>query len=181
VFYQEFSLLQLISSAYFDENNTADDNYYKDLNATNGDSELLLSDLGRNYAGKVNRIGKHQLNNNEFRSGADEDNKVSSIGPDSGEENSTLYDDVDDYNEFNESVTTTYGETVLHVRVKYISDDANYSNNEINFTISNNDANATNIKLITVTTQIEDFNITLSYPVMNIGGSKFLSLNEIRR
>ena len=42
IFYQEFSLLSLINSFYFDENNTVDDNYYKELNATEGDSELWI-------------------------------------------------------------------------------------------------------------------------------------------
>jgi len=182
IFYQEFSLLLLINSAYFDENNTVGDNYYKDLNASSGDSELLLSNLGKNYAGEVNRIGKHQINNNEFRSGADENNSVSSIGPDSDENDSTQYDDIDDYNGFSETVNSNYGEITLHVSVKYINDEANYSDNDINFTLNpSSNANKTNIKLITITTQIEDFNISLSYPAMNIGGSKFLSLDEIRR
>ena len=182
IFYQEFSLLLLINSAYFDENNTVGDNYYKDLNATNGDSELLLSNLGKNYAGEVNRIGKHQINNNEFRSGSDENNSVSAIGPDTDENDSTKYDDIDDYNGFSESVNSNYGEITLHVNVKYINDEANYSDNDINFTLDpSSNTNKTNIKLITITTQVEDFNITLSYPAMNIGGSKFLSLDEIRR
>ena len=182
IFYQEFSLLLLINSAYFDENNTVGDNYYKDLNASSGDSELLLSNLGKNYAGEVNRIGKHQINNNEFRSGADENNSVSSIGPDSDENDSTKYDDIDDYNGFSETVNSNYGEITLHVSVKYINDEANYSDSDINFTLNpGSNVNKTNIKLITITTQIEDFNISLSYPAMNIGGSKFLSLDEIGR
>jgi len=182
IFYQEFSLLLLINSAYFDENNTVGDNYYKDLNATNGDSALLLNSYSKNSAGTVNRIGKHQINNNEFRSGADENNSVSAIGPDTDENDSTKYDDIDDYNGFSENVNSNYGEITLHVNVKYITDNANYSDNDINFTLNpDNTSNNTNIKLITITTQVEDFNITLSYPAMNIGGSKFLSLDEIGR
>jgi len=182
IFYQEFSLLLLINSAYFDENNTVGDNYYKDLNATNGDSALLLNNYPKNSAGSVNRIGKHQINNNQFRSGADENNSVSAIGPDIDENDSTKYDDIDDYNGFSENVNSNYGEITLHVNVKYIGDNANYSDNDINFTLNpDNASNNTNIKLITITTQVEDFNITLSYPAMNIGGSKFLSLDEIGR
>jgi len=182
IFYQEFSLLQLINSLYFDENNTVGDNYYKDLNATGGDSELFIVERTQNFAGKVNRIGKYEFNNNKFRSGAETDNGLSKIGPDAGENDSSLYDDIDDYNGFNETILTNYGETKLYVSVKYIDDNANYSDNDINFTINpNSNADKTNIKLITITTKIEDSNITLFYPSMNIGGSKFLSLDEIKR
>ena len=40
VFFKEFTILSLISSKYFDENNTIGENFYKDLNATRGDEEL---------------------------------------------------------------------------------------------------------------------------------------------
>jgi len=183
IFYQEFSLLQLINAMYFDENNTIGDNYYKDLNASDGDSELSLVERTQNFSGRVNRIGKYQLNNNKFRSGAEKNNSVSIIQKDGEEKNdSSKFDDIDDYNGFSENVNSNYGEITLHVNVKYINDEANYSDNDINFTFNlDNEKNYTNIKLITITTQIEDSNITLSYPAMNIGGSKFLSLDEIKR
>jgi len=181
LFYQEFSLLQLINTMYFDENNTVGDNYYKDLNATLGDSELLIEvniTKGR-YVGKYNRIGKFDLNNNILRSGTN--STVSSIGPDAGENDSSKYDDIDDFNGYEENVTFANGFATLRVNVKYISDNANYSSNDINFTFNFTEKNLTNIKLITIYAKVGDSNVTLYYPAMNIGASKFLSLEEIQR
>jgi len=181
VFYQEFSLLQLINTMYFDENNTVGDNYYKDLNATYGDSELFIkedSTKGK-YVGKYNRIGKFDINNNILRSGTN--STVSNIGPDSGEDDSSKYDDIDDFNGYEESVNFASGSVTLHVDVKYINDNADYSNNDINFTLSFDKKNLTNIKLISIYAKVGDNNITLYYPAMNIGASKFLSLEEIQR
>ncbi len=183
IFYQEFSLLQLINTMYFDENNTIGDNYYKDLNATGGDSELYIeknATLGK-YVGEYNRIGKFELNNNILRSGTNA--TVSSIGPDG--EVSSEYDDVDDFNGYEDNVTTAFGTTSLQVSVKYIPDDTNYSSNNITFNMqnaeNNNSANYTNIKLITIHANVNNIDINLSYPSMNIGASKFLSLEEIER
>ena len=186
VFFQEFSLLQLINTMYFDENNTVGDNYYKDLNASGGDSELYNieknASLGA-YVGKYNRIGKFELNNNILRSGTNE--TVSAIAPDTGENNPSQYDDVDDFNGYEDNVTTAFGTTSLQVSVKYIPDDANYSSNNITFDMqkaeNNNSATSTNIKLITIHAHVNNIDINLSYPSMNIGASKFLSLEEIER
>ncbi len=180
IFYQEFSLLQLINTMYFDENNTIGDNYYKDLNATGGDSELYIeknATLGK-YVGEYNRVGKFELNNNILRSGTNA--TVSSIGPDG--EVSSEYDDVDDFNGYEDNVTTSFGVIPLRVSVKYISDEANYSSDNITFDINySKKANFTNIKLITVSANVNNIDINLSYPSMNIGASKFLSLEEIER
>lgn len=185
VFFQEFSLLQLINTMYFDENNTVGDNYYKDLNASGGDSELYIeknASLGA-YVGKYNRIGKFELNNNILRSGTNA--TVSAIAPDTGENNPSQYDDVDDFNGYEDNVTTAFGTTSLQVIVKYIPDDANYSSNNITFDMqkaeNNNSATSTNIKLITIHAHVNNIDINLSYPSMNIGASKFLSLEEIER
>ena len=177
IFYQEFSLLNLINSYYFDENNTNDDNYYKELNATNGDNELYIIKYSEN---EYNRIGKHQMNNNEFRSGSNL--SVSHIGIDAGEieGNDSTYDDIDDYNDFNETVTTNLGRLTLVVNVKYIDDNADYNKNDFNFTFDFNGVNHnSNIKLITVSVKQGKNEINLSYPSMNIGASKYLSLDEI--
>ena len=182
VFFQEFSLLQLINTMYFDENNTKDDNFYKDLNATGGDSELYIEKNATlvSYVGEYNRIGKFEINNNILRSGTNA--TVSSIGVDNGESSSADYDDVDDFNGYTDTVTTAFGNIVLHVKVKYISDSANYSDKNISFNMNyNSNANKTNIKLITVYTNVDGIDINLSYPSMNIGASKFLSLEEIER
>ena len=177
IFYQEFSLLQLINTLYFDENNTKDDNFYKDLNATGGDNALLI----KSYTNGLNRIGKHQMNNNILRSGTNA--TVSTIGIDSGETqgDDSTYDDIDDYNGYSETLLS-YGNVVLNVTVKYIKDNANYSSNNIKFDFNySNEKNFTNIKLITVSTSVDNQNISISYPAMNIGASKFLSLEELSR
>ena len=177
VFYQEFSLLQLINSMYFDENSTKDDNYYKDLNATQGDSELFV----QTFNNELNRLGKHQMNNNDLRSGSAD--TLSHIGVDSGEieGNDSTYDDIDDFNNFTEDVLS-YGNIKLHVKVAYINDETNYSADNINFKFNYSNVNhSSNIKLITIYTTLDEQNITVSYPTMNIGESKYLSLEEISR
>jgi len=179
IFYQEFSLLQLINTMYFDENNTVGDNYYKDLNATHGDSELYVLKYSQN---EYNRIGKHQMNNNILRSGSNL--TVSSIGIDAGEisGDDSTYDDIDDFYDYNDTVLNSFGNIILHVHIKYISDIANYSSDNISFDFNySSDVNFTNIKLIQISTIVDSQEINLSYPAMNIGESKYLSLEEISR
>ncbi len=183
IFYQEFSLLNLINSLYFDENNTVGDNYYKELNATGGDSELYIekNETAGNSVGIYNRKGKFDLNNNDLRSGTN--STVSHIGVDAGEieGDDSTYDDIDDYNNFNE-ILTSFGNLILHVHVKYIDDNASYDKDDFNFTFNYNaPANLTNIKLITITVKEGKNEINLSYPAMNIGASKYLSLDEVTR
>ena len=176
-FFEEFTLLSLVNSRYFDENNTVGENFYKDLNATGGDSELL-NNHSSNYAGKTSRIGKSEFNNNILRSGSNL--TTSSIGLDSGEKkrDTSTYDDIDDFNGY----TETFLNHNIHINVKYINDNANYSNENISFTYNYSSiANNTNIKLITVWVKVGDTNITLRYPACNIGASKFLSLEELSR
>ena len=178
IFYQEFSLLNLINTLYFDENNTKGDNYYKELNATEGDNELYINKYSNN---EYNTIGKHQMNNNEFRSGSN--STVSHIGIDEGEieGNDSTYDDVDDYNGFNETVTS-FGSVTLKVKVNYINDNADYNKSDFNFSFDYNGVNHnSNIKLINVSAAVGNNEINLSYPCVNIGASKYLSLDEIER
>ena len=181
VFFNEFSLLSLINTKYWDENNTKDDNFYKDLNATGGDSELFVI----NYGSELNRRGKHQMNNNIFRSGSSYTPSV--IGLDSNESNSSeAFDDVDDFNGYTEHILVGVGSGgyTMKVRVGYIHDDTNYSQQNItmdmNYTFLPNNA-LTNIKLISVTTTLSDGTvIKLEYPTCNIGASRLFSLEEIR-
>ena len=178
VFYQEFSLLYLINTLYFDENNTIGDNYYKELNATGGDDELFINKYSNN---EYNRLGKHQMNNNDLRSGSNL--TVSHIGIDSGEieGNDSTYDDIDDYNDFNETLTS-FGTLKLVVNVKYIDDNADYNKTNINFSFDYSGVSHTsNIKLITISAKEGKNEINLSYPSMNIGASKFLSLDEVTK
>ena len=178
IFYQQFSMLNLINSYYFDENNTKNDNYYKELNATRGDDELYINEYSNN---EYNRKGKHQMDNNDLRSGSKD--KLSHIGIDKGEieGNTSTYDDIDDFNDYNETLTS-FGRLTLIVHIKYIDDNANYSKNDFNFSFDYKGVNHTsNIKLITVSVKEGKNEINLSYPSMNIGASKFLSLDEITR
>ena len=180
VFFEEFSILSLINQRYFDENNTKGDNFYKSVNAINGDSELL-NNYSSTYAGKNSRIGKVSFNNNEFRSG--DSNTTSSISSlnnrDIGENNdSSTWDDIDDFNGYEKMFLGHK----IKVNVKYINDEANYSGENITFNLDyNSDKNNTNIKLITIYSKVDDVNITLQYPTFNIGASKFLSLEEVSR
>ena len=177
VFFEEFTILSLINSRYFDENNTVGENFYKDLNATGGDNELYNNHLST-YAGDTSRIAKAIFNNNILRSGST--NTTSNIGIDNGESfnDTTTLDDIDDFNEYNES----FSNYNIYVSVKYISDEANYSDQNITFNLNyNSEDNNTNIKLITIWCDTGDVNITLRYPTSNIGASKYLSLEEITR
>jgi prepilin-type N-terminal cleavage/methylation domain-containing protein len=188
VFFQEFTVLSLVNERYFDENNTVGENFYKDLNATGGDSKLKIveNNISGKFSGKYCRIGKCEINNNILRSGSTY--TTSSIGLDANEswsDTSTL-DDVDDFNGYTETIdyiTVNNVHPVIHVNVKYINDNADYSLNDINFTYNYSSAplRNTNIKLITVWCKVGDTNITLRYPTSNIGASKFLSLEEISR
>jgi len=180
IFFEEFSILSLINQRYFDENNTKEDNFYKDVNATNGDIELL-NNYSSNYAGTTSRIGKVNFNNNELRSGTTY--TTSSISSpnnrDVGENNdSYTWDDIDDFNGYEREFLGNK----IRVNVKYIDDRANYSDENVTFKFDYNlDKNNTNIKLITIWSKVGDTNITLRYPTSNIGASKFLSLEEVSR
>ena len=175
VFFQEFALLNLISVLYFDENNTIDDNYYKDLNATKGDNELLIKSFGV----ELNRIGKHEISNNDLRSGSSY--TVSSIGRDSEEDSEDKYDDIDDYDGFEETLNS-FGKVTLKVAVKYIKDEADYSNSDFNFTFDyKNSVSNSNLKLIKVYTNVDNQEIAIYYPSANIGASKYLSFDELTR
>jgi prepilin-type N-terminal cleavage/methylation domain-containing protein len=180
VFFTEFSLLSLINTKYFDENNTVGDNFYKDLNATGGDAHLYILSFGS----ELNRLGKHQMNNNIFRSGSDY--KLSVIGPDKNETSVDTYDDIDDFNGYEETINVGVTSKGYKVKVKvgYIRDLSDYSSNNIsfnmNYTILSKNA-FTNIKLIEVYSKFSDGSvIKLEYPTCNIGASKILSLQDIR-
>jgi len=179
VFFAQFSLLNLISAKYFDENQTVGDNYYKDLNATGGDSELLIKQYGTN---EYNREGKHQYSQGYrpfspviFRSGSTL--TVSNIGPDIGETDESQYDDIDDYNGYSEHHSGVQSSGYdLNVSVQYIDDNATYS--DVNMTVTydySTPKTFTNIKIITITTKLNDVTIILSYPSCNIGRSAMLS------
>ena len=173
VIFNELSLMKMVLPYYFDENSTKDDNYYKDLNITQGDSELEINDSSQNTGDA--RKGKAQFNNNEYRSGSSD--RASNIGVDAGEIEGKVstYDDIDDFNKYSE---IAHGVN-LTIYVSYIDDNANYSDENISFKYNYAPLNHhTNIKLIKITS---DNNISIYYPTSNIGASKFLSLDEVSR
>jgi hypothetical protein len=128
----EMSLLNMVFPFYFDENNTKDDNFYKDLNASNGDgdSELLINSYAP-YT-KYARLGKSQFNNNELRSGSSDDVSEIKVDTETGENinDETTYDDIDDFNGYSQIRNGVN----LTLSVYYIDDNADYSAENINFT-----------------------------------------------
>jgi type II secretory pathway pseudopilin PulG len=174
----ETSLMSMILQYYFDENNTQkDDNFYKDLNASNGDKELLITSYSK-YTGNA-RIGKAEFNNNELRSGSSDDVSYIKVDTETGEKkgDTSTYDDIDDFDGYSQVINGVN----LTVSVYYINDEADYNDTTIEFNYAYTNKNKTNIKLIKITGKSNDGNITLFYPTCNIGASKFLSLEDLSR
>ncbi len=189
VFFSQFSLLSLINTKYFDENNTKDENFYKDLNtSTNADASLRIKD----YTTDLNRIGKHQINNNIFRSGSRDTVSIIGYSVDGEANNSLLWDDIDDFDGYEENINfgVKSGGYSMKVEVNYLSDtpsnSGGYNDENITFNMKNatnlGKTGKTNIKLIKITTEFSDGSkVVLEYPTCNIGASKLLSFEEITR
>ena len=167
-FFNAYALLTLIQTTEWDENNTKGDNYYKVLTATGGDSEL-----------KCDRNGTLAFNND---SGADcDNNKTSHIGLDDDGENKddvTTYDDIDDFDGYSDSSLDQYD---LHISVKYISDNADYSAKNIYFNETLGSASGTNVKKIELNVTDKNGNLiaVLGYYSCNIGAVKIKSRNDL--
>jgi Tfp pilus assembly protein PilV len=168
-FFNAYALLDLIQKENWDENNTKADNYYKVLTSINGDVAL-----------KCPRKGVLQLNNKSGAECATADNKTSHIGIDSGENDndSTTFDDVDDFNGY----STTVGGYSLSISVFYITDNANnYNSKTIFFNQTNTPlSHDSNIKLINVAVNDSAGNLVarLKYFSSNIGMISIESRNE---
>jgi type II secretory pathway pseudopilin PulG len=166
-FFNSFTLLTLIQTQEWDENNTKGDNYYKVLTAKGGDSEL-----------KCDRSGTLAFDND---SGADcDDNTTSHIGLDDGEnkDDVSTYDDVDDFNGYSDGNLTNYD---LNISVKYISDNADYSAKNIYFNETFGSASGTNVKKIELNVTDKKGNLiaVLGYYSCNIGAVKIKSRNDL--
>jgi len=167
-FFNAYSLLTLIQTTEWDENNTKGDNYYKVLTANGGDSEL-----------KCDRNGTIAFNND---SGADCDNNTTShIGLDGVDENKndvSTYDDIDDFNGYSDGSLEKYD---MNVSVKYISDNADYSAKNIYFNETLSSANGTNVKKIELNVTDKNGNLiaVLGYYSCNIGAVKIKSRNDL--
>ena len=167
-FYNSYSLISLIQSLNWDENNTKGDNYYKVLTSLNGDSEL-----------KCIRKGVQELDNKSGAECAINNQYTSKIGIDSGEDKNdiTTFDDIDDFNGY---VNDNLRKYKLKVGVNYIDDSANYSNKNIFFNngkIVNHDSN---IKQIEVNvTQNNKLIAIFRYQSSNIGKVKIYSRDDL--
>lgn len=118
---------------------------------TNGDVDLNITSNGR-------RIG-HILGNKRRKFFADENSSVSpaNLGVDSGDVDKDDIDDFDDESvKLFPSLETTdldyrFTEFNLNTTVVYISDDANYSDQDLDITFTDsNVSNSTNIKMLTL-------------------------------
>jgi prepilin-type N-terminal cleavage/methylation domain-containing protein len=168
-FYNAYSTLALIESMDWDENNTKGDNYYKVLTAENGDNYL-----------KCERNGTKELDNESGADCASENNKTSTIGVDDEDpDDSSTFDDVDDFNGYSIENLQYYN---IKVGVRYVQDNANYSAKNIfyddNLTTSNN----TNIKEIEINVSNKKTGKLVSVirgKSDNIGAVKIYSRNDL--
>ena len=115
-------------------------------------SNLADSELNRTSSSSVTRIGNFNIN--------DRRNYFTSItyasypiGADTGENSFADFDDIDDFNGSVMQIRKQNGEFLsdfdIYTKVFYISDDANYSDTTLNFTISPTPiSNSSNIKMI---------------------------------
>jgi Tfp pilus assembly protein PilV len=167
-FFNAYSTLSLIESMDWDENNTKGDNYYKVLTADGGDTEL-----------KCIRKGTVQLDNQSGADCASENNKTSTIGVDDEDpDDSSTFDDVDDFNGYTVTNLATYN---IKVAVKYINDNADYSAKNIFFNDSFISSNNTNIKLIelNITNKSGKLISIIRGESFNIGAVKIYSRNDL--
>jgi len=165
-FFNAYALINLLQTEEWDENNTVGDNYYKVLTSDGGDSEL-----------KCTRKGVEQLDNDSGAICATDDEKTSHIGTDSGEDDVSKYDDIDDFNKFSLNVN----EFNLSVKVRYMVDSADYSSKHIFFNENNNPTNDANLKFVEVNVTNKDTHkliAIIKYISSNIGMTKIESRNE---
>jgi type II secretory pathway pseudopilin PulG len=167
-FFNAFSLLTLIQTQEWDENNTKDDNYYKVLTSINGDSQL-----------KCIRKGVEELDNKSGATCAADYNKTSAIGIDTGEDenNVSTFDDIDDFNLY----STVTNETNITAHVFYINDNIDYSQKNLFFTENNNLTNDSNLKMVELNITNKDTHheiAILKYFTSNIGMVKIESRSE---
>jgi len=165
-FFSAYSLLNLMQTQEWDENNTVGDNYYKVLTSLNGDNELICT-----------RKGVEELNNSSGAICASDNNKTSSIGPDTGETDISLYDDIDDFNNY----STNIGDVNISIQVHYMNDNASYNAKTISFnaeTITNTDSNIKLVELNVSDSKTHKLIARLKYFTSNIGMIKIESRDE---
>ena len=167
--FYEYDIIKIINLRPFDQNNTVNSNTFYEVLQNNGNPAL-----------KVPRIGKEELNNNPYREGTT-DYTLSSIGLDKNDnpEDPSTFNDIDDFNDYNFTVNNQ----VYHVKVFYINDNANYSDNNITFSPSDTKVSnhTTNIKEIEVSTiALDGTKLVSRYFACNIGATAYYSLRQIK-
>jgi len=167
-FYNSYSLISLIQSLNWDENNTKGDNYYKVLTSLNGDSELKC--IRKGIKDLDNKSGAECAINNEY---------TSKIGVDNGEDKNdiTTFDDIDDFNGY---INDNLRKYKLKVGINYIDDSANYSNKNIFFNnekVINHDSNIKQIEINV--TQNNKLIAVFRYQSSNIGKVKIYSRDDL--
>jgi len=133
----------------WDENSLIDDKIF--VLVTDGDSDLNISSPG-----SIRRIG-HVLGSKrrKFVNDLNSSTPVANLGPDGGD-----LDDIDDFNgktdtlEIGSQITSLdyhFTDFNLTTAVAYISDNANYGNQNLNFTFDTNaSATTSSIKMLTL-------------------------------
>jgi type II secretory pathway pseudopilin PulG len=168
-FFNAYSLVTLLQSQYWDENNTKGDNYYKVLTADNGDSELMCE-----------RTGVIEVNNSSGAVCATDDNKTSALGVDSDEDpnDESTFDDIDDFNNY----STEINDFNISVRVKYWDDSGDYTGKRIYLTEKDTPVSGTNLKNVEIIVKSksnpDETIAVLKYFTSNIGMVKIERRNE---
>ena len=179
----ETFLVNILKRSY-DQNNTIGNNW-----------KISLENKGSKYL-QIPRIGKTQLNNNNYRKG---NNKIpetnwNKLGPDKEENPNDMstFNDIDDFNGYTLKYKTSNSKYkdvnisgyTFSSKVYYTNDNFDYSsnNNSANYNYSKEDKN-TNIKTIEVLATNQNLNkkIVFYYNSTNIGGSHLYSLSEISK
>jgi len=153
-----------ILTYYWDESTSPDQNNSFILDTRAGDSEL-----NRTSSTSIYRIGNQQLAKKR-RFYTSITYASDSMGLEANDNN--VYDDIDDFNGKQETVTSSLVDMILQPRIFYISDSANYSSNRITATIPTSAlTNSTNIKMIELNVSDTNGNLILVYRTFacNIG------------
>jgi prepilin-type N-terminal cleavage/methylation domain-containing protein len=175
-FYNAYSTLALIESMDWDEQNTKNDNFYKILRSQ-GDNELYCKIHYQKFYIKYEREGVYQLDN---ESGADcSYDQASKIGTDEGENDSSQYDDVDDFDGYENDDLAYYN---IKVGVKYVQDNADYTAKNIFYNDNLDSSNKrTNIKYIEInmTDKTGKLVSVIRGKAYNLGAVKIYSRNDL--
>ncbi len=162
--FQGMKTAKTIQTYYWDENSlNSDGNYTYILDVQSGDSEL-------DRYSTVYRLGNLILaKKRKFYEATTY--ASSTLG---SEATDVIYDDIDDFNNQEENITSSLIDMIVKTQVYYIDDRATYSSNTINKTISTTrKSRSTNIKMIDINITDSKGNVILVYRTIscNIGSA----------